>query len=351
MSLDTLPDTPTAYSDAVSALSPEAKQAWRLTGELPQAKTSDAVEDASAAPASTESTEADSSPAAPDAQDVSTDTAPPPASEPGTPKKANAETRKAQLNAEIKALLDQKAALQAELASSPHRPPVTPDVSAASSPAQPDKPSLASVINAPDLSKPILTAGQFYEQFDDATADDFILYASRFQTLKTLDDIRASQTRADRQSAFSKAIQTATTEHPDLLTKLPQPLQYAPPVDLLEPGQVAGPLNYVMQEVCQADSPSAVLRYLADHPEQIVALQATRNPLETVRMMGQITARVSTPSVPTHPVVKTTTSAPAVPSTLGSRPAVPVDEAKAAVMAGNTRRYNEIMNAREAAGR
>jgi len=71
-----------------------------------------------------------------------------------------------------------------------------------------------------------------------------------------------------------------------------------------------------------------------------------------VRMMGQISARVSVPSVPTQPVVKkTTTSAPDVPETLGSRPAAPVDEAKAAVMAGNTRRYNEIMNAREAAGR
>lgn len=346
MSLDTLPDTPTAYSDAVGSLSPSEKASWRLTGELP--KTSDAPE-AEPAPADTSSpsTEAASSPAEPDVQDVSTETAPPPASEPGTPKKANAETRKAQLNAEIQALLAKKKALETDLASSTRASQV-PDVRPASSPVQPETPTLAAVIRTPDLSKPILPETEFYETFQDASALDYIRYASRYEALSVHQEMRQQQTVAERRAAFSQAITTATTDHPDLLTLLPQALQYAPPVELLD-GAPAGPLNYVMQEACSAESPSAVLRYLADHPETVVALQATRTPLETVRMMGQITARVQSPSVPPQSVVKTTTSAPAPPHTLGSKAAPPVDEIKAAVAAGNSRRYNELMNARESA--
>ncbi len=347
MSLDTLPDTPTAYSDAVGSLSPSEKASWRLTGELPQ--TSDAPE-ADSAPADTSAplTEADSSPAAPAVQDVSTDTAPPPASEPGTPKKANAETRKAQLNAEIQALLAKKKALETDLASST-RSSQAPDVRPASSPAQPETLTLDSVLTTPDLSKPRIPETAFYEQFPDASAGDYIEYVSTYKALSVLQADRHSQTQAQRQSSFEATIRAATTEHPDLPTLLPQPLQYAPPVELLGPGVSAGPLNYVMQEVYEAESPSAVLRYLADHPETVTALAATQSPRETVRMMGQITARVSASSVPPQSVVKTTTSAPTPPHTLGSKAAPPVDEIKAAVAAGNSRRYNELMNARESA--
>jgi hypothetical protein len=46
---------------------------------------------------------------------------------------------------------------------------------------------------------------------------------------------------------------------------------------------------------------------------------------------------------------KTTTSAPAVPMTLGSKPATQADDARAAIASGDMARYNAIMNARDGA--
>lgn len=332
---------PASSPDVLGTLTAGERSHWRLTGELPSTPAEARDSEPITAPESSDDA-AESSPAQPDGQAASTDATPSPASEPGTSKKRNADSRKAELAAEIQTLLKQRDELRASLGSVP-RPTapidVTPAPSASTQPVSVDQ-----VIAQPDVTRPALSEAEFFEQFPGVEYGQYLRYVARHETrLFAYQQSQLQQVQAQERELASKA---KDIPH-EAMQKLPPQLIAASPISLMSQDAPANVWNYVAQELLESPDPAALVTHLADHPDDVQRIASTRNPQETIRTIAQITARLGS-SMPTQPVVKTTTSAPAPVATLGSRASAPANEAQAAVAAGDFARYASAMNAREA---
>jgi hypothetical protein len=335
-------------SPDLASLSASDRAAWRLTGEWPSApNTSEAV---APADASTPSTEADSSSAAPDAQAAATAATPTPASEPGTPKKANAETRKAELKTEIETLLKERDTLRREMAETRSQPRATLDAKpAASSPAAP--PPLATLVQSPDLSRPPLSDVEFYTAYPEASVADFTRYVARYEFGKASAESQQTQQKRARLDTFQQAVTAASAADPEFWPAVSTVAQQLVPIDHLDPGMAPTALNYAAQEIVESAHGPALLKHLAAHPELMATLRQS-TPVQAIRHLAQLDWQLAHPASsvsPVTPVVKTTTSAPAPGSALGTRQTAPADEAQAAVVAGDFGRYRSTMNRREGA--
>lgn len=329
-----LTPTPDSSSVPVPALLPverlDAPQRaeWLKTGERPTAASASEVPDASA----------DSSPAVPNASAAETAVSTPPASEPGTPtRKPNAESRKAQLSAEIQDLLRQRALLQHEITQA--RPTPSPDASAASSPAPLDFPPFEQWLGQPG------NEGQDYDTYRDHRED--------FRQGRSAAVSAQVQAKASRHQAFVQRVATAATADPEWTNKVHPHLLGMRTVDSLAPGEEMTAAHVLAQEIYESDAPVAVLQHLTQHPEDIHRLLTAPTFAAIARSVGALATRLthnsSASTVPSVPTVKTTTDAPPPPPTLGSRPHTPEDEVLAAHRSGDFRRFRDAANARDIA--
>lgn len=323
--------------DVIASLTPTERAAWRATGDLPKPKAEKTAEP-SVVPA-------EATPAKPAEQAASTDASSSTASEPVTPKKANAETRKAELAAEIQALLKQRDELRASVTSG-DRPTSTDDAKRTTAePSPAAEVTVQQFVERPDPTQPRLTDAEFYTRFPDATIADFTEYVTAHRLgRERLQESRA-QASKDFRGKLEGAIASAIKADPEFLTKakaLPEPY-----TTVIERGEKPTPVNVAMEEIIRSPKSAELLAYVGDHPDVFDGLTA---PMDAVRTIARLEARLETPSVPHTPVVKTTTSAPPPPDTLGSKATTPADEVTAALASGDVRRYRRAMNAREAAG-
>jgi hypothetical protein len=327
-----------ASSDVIGAMSDSDRHAWRMTGDIPK------PDPAGTEPAHTSDVTQESSSAAPDAQAAEIAASQPPTSEAGTPKKHNAETRKAELNAEILALKAQRDALKSEVESSARRPTAPPDVKAESSPAtQPV--SLDSVIANPDVARPMLSEEAFYTQFPDASVGAYVRYAARYEHRLASFEQQQTQTLRSREAFYGETAAKVAAESPDIIAKLPPQLLGAKPVDLLEPGEAPGPWNIAVHEILSSPEAGRLLAHLADHPDVAQKIGASRTQQETIRIIAQIEARLaSAPVSPAAPAAIPVSLAPPPPATLGKKPGQPADELADAVKTGDFARYRELQN-------
>lgn len=334
--------------DAIGAMSSEERHSWRMTGELPaRDRTTDSpasVSDATEAPSSTY---AESSPAKPVDQAAATAaniTAP---SEAATSKRSNAETRKAELGAEIQALLKQRDELRQSVTSGARPSQPTIDVPA-SSPA-PESRSLEHVIATPDTSRPALDETAFYTQFPEATVGQYVRYAARYEHFALQRESQAHQAITSRVQHYDSLMEKAVEAHPELMERVPEVLQSVRPIDLLGPNEPAGPLNWAMQEIWQSPQSAAILLHIADHPDVLVKIQRSGSPAETIRTIAQLDARLTTsvPSQPPAPAGTPVSLAPPPPATLGKKPAQPADELSEAIRSGDFARYRELQNRKD----
>lgn len=342
---DVTVETPTP-SATLAALSPASRQAWRLTGSLPDAPPSD--------PLSTSST--DSSSVVPAVPDTSTDVSASTASEPVTPKKrSTAESRKPELEREIQTLLDRRRALREEVQREEGSRRVSaqpPTPAAASSPA-PEPETVQAFLDRIDPTQPYLTEGEFFERFSSAAYGDYTRYTVRYEHASQ----HARQSQQDRakglKQSFDQRVEQAIKDDPTFTSKLNQDIVsriiHAGPSSALPPGVSPTAMHIIGEEILLSPVAPQVFLYLSEHPGELDRLAGLPNEAAIVREFGRLEVRLtSSPSVPSPtPVVKTTTSAPAPPEVLGRKPAAPADEASAALAAGDVRRYITIMNRRE----
>lgn len=300
---------------------------WRSTGELPDNQK----------PAEP-STEAASSPAEPGDQAASTDATQPPASEPGTPKKNNAETR-------IKELLAENARIKAEMESLRARPS-EPQTEAASSPAS-QSPDIEATIQSPDLSKPMLKDEAFYAQHPEASISDYLRYVARYEHGAATNAQQSRQRHLSRQQFYGTAAAKALESYPDLEAKVPQVLQDAYPVELLPPGTPPSAANYAMQEIWHSPDPGKLLLHIADHPDVLKEIQQATAPVDVVRTIARLQARLDASVTPPAPAGDPVSLAPKPTPTLGKKPAQPADPLEDAIRTGDFARYKELTDAKE----
>jgi hypothetical protein len=324
---------------ALESLSSSELASWRQTGhQFPST------------PETPSTPTAESSPAAPDAQAVSTDTQPPAASEPATPKKANAETRKAELKAEIETLARQRADLQREIESlsqSRARPAAPPDAPPVDSSSTTQPKTLDAILASPDPTVPMLSEKEFFETYADATVADLSRYVARYEIARARMQSDRDTAKASRDTAFKQALSEAEKADPDYWVKVKPVAVHLVPLDGLPAGKTPQPLNYAAQEILESPIGPAILAHLAAHPETMHELAAS-DPRQAIKTIARLEERLAKP-VSVAPVVKTTSSAPPPPVTLGSKASMPSDDVDSAVQTGDFQRYKATMNRREAA--
>lgn len=289
---------------------------WELTGNVPEPK--------SDTPSS-----ADSASAPPVEQAASTDATQQAASEPATPKpKANAETRIKQLLGDVRAERDRAEALAARLADLESRQS-KPDV-AASSPA----PDALRDFDAYSEANP----GASYEAFLLAKFEH-VQHQKAEQAQQEIARRERDSVRQTRVDAYRQRIANLDLEglHPDVAGLVP--------MDQLLEGVTPTVLNVAAQEILESEHAATLLTHFSEHPEELRAL-AQQTPVAAIRTLAKLESRLAAPVTPPP---KTVSSAPPPPTTLGSRPAMPADPARAAVATRDFATYEREMNAREVA--
>lgn len=326
---------PSEPSPALSDLTPAERQTWRKTGEKPARKTAEAKTDAPTPNAA-------SSTAAPTDSAVSTETLSTPASEPGTPtrEKQNKETRKAELDAEIQERLSRRRQLEQEVAEYETR---LSKVKPAAETPPPTAP--VATENFPEFDEWLALPGNETKGLGAYTQAAIAFDRERTRQTETVQTAR--QTRLD---AFHAKLEVEHQKDPEFLKKIDPALIGLRAMDHLGPKDQADMSNVFAQELLEADQPYALLQYFTDHPAEWRGLLRETLPSKVIRHVAAVSARLSLPSAPSVPAVKTTTDAPEPPPSIGSRPAsVPNDELLQAARSGDFRRYRDTANAMDIA--
>lgn len=332
--LDTAP-----ISDRLASLSEPDLLAWRETGALPKTLAT-----------------ADPPPAVPAVQAASTDASDPPAaSEPATRTPKNAETRKAELQAEIKAALDQKKAIADEIATlqaqaTSLRRPV--DAPAAPSPAPTPK-TLAETIQHPDPTAALMGDTDFFVAFPEATYGDYARYAARHEVATVRLDEQRSQASAAARTAidarwktYGERMSAAAAADPAFTSKLSDEVKALKPTFELTADEPMTALHVLADEILDSAIPDQVARYFSEHPDELRRFSALTSQRAVTREFARVEERLA-PGTKAPEPVKVVTSASAPPPTLGGKTTDAVDPIEAARKRGDTAEYIRLANERD----
>lgn len=309
------------------------RQEWQLTGKLPEPQPKTEATEASPA-----SSPADSTPAEPVEQVASTEASSTAAPEPATPKKSKADIRFQEILADRQRERERAEKAERRLAEIEARQ-TTPDASTASSPAS---------------AKDFPGYDEWQQQHPDGPYEDYLL--ERFEHVQTQKQTIQQQhaaaeafkkTASERTDAFTKRFHDAVSADETLPTRINPQLYELQTVDAcLQSGKPVTALNAVAQEIVESPNAVKLLVHLSDHPDELAKL-ATLSPAGVIRAMAKLDAQLESPAIPPR---KTVSTAPALTTTLGSRPAVPGDPLKAAIESGDYLRFRDAANARDMAG-
>lgn len=349
-------------SQQVAALSPEAHAHWKLTGEInpkasappPDAPHQDLVDE----PADP-STYAESSPDKPVDQAPEIAGSQSAASEPATPKKkSNAETRKADLNAEILALKaerDRLASETARLKAEPKPEPkadVTPAVVAPS--ATPEPKNLAAFVASPDLTKPRIDEVEFFAQFPDAKLADYQDYRENYAESRRSQQVQVEGRIGAIQSQFQSRLKSVQEGNPKIWETVPKELKTAKATGVtLDAKAKRTAWNDMAREWALSEHADAFLEHFSAHPEDAHHIAGLPDERSVIRAMAALETRLTSEPVNPQKAVRprTTTSAPEPPSTtVGRRTQGVIDDAEGAIQRKDAGSYIAIMNRRESAG-
>lgn len=314
----------------LESLTPSERLTWRETGNFPDRS------DAAAA----------SSPATPETSPAASTEVPVAAtSEVAPPAKKGAESRKAELKAEIDDLLRQRAELRRDLTT----PPPAPDVRAASSPAPvvpTDKPSWKAFEDQ---------IGSTYQSWAEAQ-DAFVDARDAWKDAQIARERHTASEQTRLQSVaeeWRQAVETTVEADPDIWSKVPGLAECVPlsVARLRDPNVKRSPTHDIAEVMVTSPHKADWLRYFSANPQVFPSLLNATSPEQVYREMGRIEATFTAPasrtdsSVPVAPV----SSAPAPPPTLGSKPTESVSEVDAALRSGDFRAYRAAMNRMEMA--
>jgi len=353
MSVDVVPAAPSpapvsepSGSTVLAGLTPDQLQTWRSTGDLPDSTLPDG-----------------SSPAAPgaipDVAQAPVSEPKPAVSEPAKPHR-NAESRKAELAADIQADLATRARIRQDIAAETERlealrrppAPPAPDVPAGPSPAAGSAPA--------DDPEPKM------EDFEDASKypDPYIAlvnaqarWAAR-QEWKAQESLRLQAAQLDRvqtairtrDTAFQERLNAVRSADPEFAASLSPEVQALRPFSALRPGEpITDPAGHAIADaILESSVGPQLMRHFSQHTEELARLR-TVPPAALFRAIGRLEAQIDAPSAtPAGP--PPVTHAPAPGTTLGSRPVQPpADAAADAEQRGDFIAYKDAANRAELA--
>lgn len=297
--------------DALNALTPEARAAYELTGEFPQAET----------PAPEPEPEPDD---------------PEPEPEPAAEAVPVVPERKISKRQEHLNTLERKAAeaeakaadLAARLAA----------VEARTKPVEEPKPDPKDEFQ-PTRPKPTEAEFETYAEFVDALADwklDQRDAKAAFEAdKKQRAEAETSQRESfrERRNAWAGRRDAFTAKHPDKAERV---------LTFLDHVTADTPIG---DTIMDSEVGAEIADYLSEHKAESERI-ARLDPVSALRALGKLEAQFEPThaSAPAQPAAKTVTTAPAIPHTLAARSASPADPVRAAVEAGDYSAFEAEMN-------
>lgn len=301
---------------------------------------------------------ADSSPAPSGDQSASTDASTQAASETAPPAdkpRPNLTTRKQQVDAEVAELKEQirvAKALREELAF--HRQP-TDDKRAASSPA----PAPTEADHARYQKHPAAPKVEDFDSYEEWSTANAVFVA------KQMFEDREKSARLDAESrervgsvqqtitGFSEKLAAARASDPEFDEKIDPGLFQLTPAFALAPGVAPRAANVLIQACVESDVSVPLLKHFSTPAgqQEWAGLAAAPTPAAMLRAFGRIEARFSSDGPTAAQPAKPFSSAPAPPTTLGSKPPQSPDRAAAAIRTGDFRAYQAAADAADLAVR
>lgn len=266
------------------------------------------------------------------------------ASEPAKPSghKGNAETRKAELESEIQALLKQRAELRRE---------VTPAEPVAASAPPASQPAPMKVEGEPQYADFEADPARYpdpYAAWMDARFEWRAKQAEERAAKAVEERLRREQSDRElkqRTSTLQQRIDAAIEADPSLRERI-LPNQFdAVPTSLLN-GEPAAPQNDLAEAMLDAEKPADLMAYLSEQPKALARLLTSPNPRAFWRTLGQIEGQMALPPKRTP---KTITDAPEPPHPVGTRLSA-LSDADAALRGGDLSAYEAARNRERLAG-
>lgn len=311
-----------APSQVLESFTPQQRQEWLKTGELPGAKPAENKGEEKSNPQEPPTSEAsapsgDASGAVPKADEKAA------ASEPAktqTQEHSKGEERKARLAAEIQDLLRQRAELRREVQTSKEAKTTAPPAEKTSDKPTPDK---------------FTTYEEYVEALADWKAEQKgVALINQFKQEQEQAAKKAQQDEAFKQAQehWKAQVEKAIEKHPDFVE-----------VALAKESPI--PENSIPDGfLAKSEHGADILYHLSKNPDEIKSILKL-DPFDQVRAL--IKLEVSLSEAP----AKTVTSAPPPAKELGGRSTNASDPATEAVKAKNFRAYKEAMDRREHASR
>lgn len=236
--------------------------------------------------------------------------------------------------------------------------------------AQPPEPEWKRYRSLPDAPKL-----EDFESIEDHSAAMAVFIAEKRDAARRAQADTDSLTSAQRARVdrFVGQLTEARTSDPDFVNKLSDVVKHqVKPFAALKPGEQAGPLNIIGEQVYDSPIAPKVLLHFSTHPEDLqrlaempehlralpVSARASAHVQWLVREFGKLEARLEAASAAAQPgqpaqmtPAKTVSSAPPPAPVLGSRPSEPVDPMKSAVERGDTAAYRQLRRMERAAAR
>jgi hypothetical protein len=239
-----------------------------------------------------------------------------PASEPGTASghKGNADSRKAELQAEIALLLKQRAELRQAV------PAVQPPPVAQTLPASQPAPKADGEPTLADFEADPAKYPDPYAAFVEARAEWRATQAVEKRLAerdRAQQDATAAGELKRKTGVLQSKIDAALAADPTLSDAILFDQFDAVPTSLLKPNEQATPQNDLAEAILDAEKPTDLMRYLSEQPKAFAALLSSPNPRAFWRELGRIEGQMAAP--PAKPAPKTITDAPEPAPTVGTR--------------------------------
>ena len=174
-----------------------------------------------------------------------------------------------------------------------------------------------------------------------------------------------TQAQETRINSFVGQLNEARAADPEFVNKLSETVKNdLKPFNALKPGEAAGPINIIGEQVYDSPVAPQLLRHFSDHPDDLTRITTIPASLMTLPPAMRTRAHIQwmvkqfgilehsfEPAAAAPPQPKTLTDAPAPAAVLGTRSAEASDPKVTAIKRGDTSAYRELKRQERAAAR
>jgi hypothetical protein len=159
-----------------------------------------------------------------------------------------------------------------------------------------------------------------------------VRHEARQENARLQQEQRQTEMQAARHHKINKAtetffgrVNTASEDDPSFMDRTAKFAESLTPSFNVPPGQPIGPRNMIADEIILSEQGPALMRYLADHPDDYQRIATLKSPPQVVREMAKLEARLDAAPTATAPRPSVSSARPPVRPVAGAPPTAEPD--------------------------